>query len=79
MNNIQNTYNQPPMVQGMPQGGMVPQPQMPMSRRARLGQRLMSGMAMKMQGLPDWFATYAVATYAIALLGVNLMFSSYAM
>lgn len=76
----QNTYNQPPMGQGMPpQGGMVPQPQMPMSRRARLGQRLMSGMAMKMQGLPDWFATYAVATYAIALAGVSFVYSNYSM
>lgn len=80
VNNNQYTYNQPPMGQGMPQGGMIPpQAPMPMSRRARLGQRLMSGVAMKMQGLPDWFATYAVATYAIALAGVNFVYSSYAM
>ncbi len=76
----QNIYNQQPMGQGMPpQGGMVPQPQMPMSRRARMGQRLMSGIALKMQTLPDWFATYAVATYAIALAGVSFVYSSYAM
>ena len=63
-----------------PQGGMMPpELPMPMSRRARLGQRLMSGVAMKMQGLPDWFATYAVATYAIALAGVSFVYSNYSM
>ena len=72
--NYQPTYNQPPMGQMMP-----PQPPMPMSRRARLGQRLMSGIALKMHQLPNWFAIYAVATYAIALLGVGFMNSAYAM
>lgn len=39
----------------------------------------MSRDALISTSLPDWFATYAVATYAIALLGVNMMFSNYAM
>lgn len=73
MNN-NNTYNQPPMGQMMP-----PQQQMLMSRRARLGQRLMSGMAMNMLSLPARFATYAVVPYVIALLGVSLIFSDYTM
>lgn len=79
----QNSYNQPPMEQGMqmpPQGGMVSQPMMrAKGRRARWNQRLMSGMAMGITSLPKWFATYAVGTYAVALLGVNFMFSNYAM
>lgn len=58
---------------------MPPQAPMPMSKRARLGQRLMSGMAMKMQSLPARFATYAVVTYLVALIGVSLIFSDYAM
>lgn len=33
---------------------------------------------MKMTSLPNWFATYAVVTYLVALLGVNVLFSSYA-
>ena len=63
-----------------PQGGMMPpELPMPMSRRARMGQRLMSGIALKMQTLPNWFATYAVATYAIALAGVSFVYSNYSM
>lgn len=60
---------------------MPPMPPMPQanSRRARWNRRLMSGMAASITSLPNWFATYAVATYAIALIGVNLMFSNYAM
>lgn len=54
-----------------------PLPPMPMSRRTRWGKQLMLGKAIWLQTLPDWFATYAVATYAIALLGVNLVYSSY--
>lgn len=50
----------------------------PMSRRARWGKQLMAGKAIGVQTLPDWFATYAVVAYAIALIGVNLVNSSYA-
>ena len=39
----------------------------------------MSGMAAKITSLPSWFATYAVGTYAVALLGVNIVFSNYVM
>ena len=39
----------------------------------------MAGNALIKQSLPNWFATFAVGTYAVALLGVNLMFSSFAM
>lgn len=58
---------------------MPPQPPIPMSRRARWGKQLMSGIAMSMQSLPSWFATYAFGTYVVALIGVNLVRSSYAM
>lgn len=58
---------------------MPPMLQVPMSRRARLGKRLMSGAAIRIQTLPGWFATFAVATYAIASLGVSFLYSSYAM
>ncbi len=83
MNNQQNTYNQPGMQQPMmPQPVAQPMP-MPMpqanSRRARWNRRLMSGVAAGITSLPNWFATYGVATYAIALIGVNLIFSNYAM
>lgn len=40
---------------------------------------LMSGAAIQMRSLPSWFASYALGTYVIALLGVNLINSSYAM
>lgn len=52
---------------------------MPMSRRARLHRRIMSGVAARITSLPDWFATYAVMTYVVALLGVNMIFSTQAM
>lgn len=73
-----NTYNPDSVIHSQLES-MMPLRPMPMSRRARMGQRLMSGMAMKMQGLPDWFATYAVATYAIALAGVSFVYSNYSM
>lgn len=72
MNNTPNTYyQQPPQMQ-------PPQQAMPMGRRARWGRQLMTGAAIIKQSLPNWFATYAVATYAVALLGVNMVYSSYA-
>ena len=81
MENRQNTYQQ--QIPGLgipPQGPMMPPPmQQQNSRRARWGKRLMSGDTLSLTSLPDWFATYAVGAYAIALLGVNMMFSSYAM
>lgn len=39
----------------------------------------MAGKAIGLQTLPDWFATYAVAMYALALLGVGFVNSAYAM
>lgn len=63
-------------------GFVSPAPMMPpprsMSRRARWGKQLMAGKAIWLRSLPDWFATYAVAAYAVALVGVNLVYSSYA-
>lgn len=53
-------------------------PQQPMGRRARLEKRMMSGAILYQQSLPNWFATYALSAYIIALLGVNVLFSSYA-
>ena len=63
-------------------GSMLMQPPMmpPIqnSIRARMGQRLMAGVAMGMKSLPNWFTTYAVVTYIIALAGVSALYSSYA-
>lgn len=75
MSGIQNPYNQQPK-----QATMLPSlpVQQPMGRRVRWNSRLMSGAAARITSLPNWFAAYAVATYAIALIGVNLMFSNYA-
>lgn len=75
MANNQYTYNQPQIGQMQPS----PQPPMPMGRRARMGKRLMAGVALNKNQLPGWFATYAIATYAIALLGIYWMYSDYAM
>lgn len=38
----------------------------------------MSGTSLFNQSLPDWFATYAVVAYLVALIGVNLVYSDYA-
>lgn len=82
-----NTYTQPqmpmqpPMPQGEafvpPQGGafVPPMPPRPMTRRARWGHQLMAGKALITNSLPNWFATYAFATYLVALVGVNILFS----
>lgn len=65
MSQQQNLYNQE-----------QPQPQ---SRYERFGRRLMSAVPNGIVFLPARFASYAVVTYIIALFGVNLFFSSYAM
>lgn len=77
MNNKQSTYNQLQMQQPMPQGGafVPPMPPRPMTRRARWGQQLMADKALITNSLPNWFATYAFATYLVALVGVNILFS----
>ena len=67
MNNPIN--NQLPVMPPPPNGG---------GRRARWGRQLMSGTILGLHSLPDWFATYAIAAYAIALLGVNILNSNYA-
>ncbi len=76
-----NEQNNPYRMHG--QGQMMPPPYMPrvtkpIGRRARLGNKLMSGMAARITSLPNWFATYAVGAYALAMVGVNLVYSSYA-
>ena len=63
-----------------PQGPMMPgqelpqQPMRTLGRRERWNRQLMAGTALGMKVLPDWFAIYAIATYAVALIGVNLLF-----
>ena len=64
----QKTYNQPQNVQERPQ---------PMGLRTRWGRQLMAGKAIELQSLPKWFATYAVVTYIVALVGVNFVYSNY--
>ena len=64
---------QEPMMPPMQQ--MPPMPAKPMSRRARWGQKMRTGVAMITNSLPDWFATYAFATYMVALVGVNIFFA----
>lgn len=66
-------YNQGPMGPMMP-----PPPPAQMSRRAKWGKQLMSGKPLAQQTLHEWFATYAIATYAIALGVVNVVNSGYA-
>ena len=61
---------QEPIMQPMP-----PMPAQPISRRARWGQKMRTGVAMITNSLPDWFATYAFATYLVALVGVNILFA----
>ena len=70
----------PPQGPMMPQGAMLLQqvPVRRMGRRERWGKMLMAGNALIKQSLPNWFATFAFGTYAVALLGVNLVYSSYA-
>lgn len=76
----QNPYNQPQMPPMPPQGQVMPSPQImrKMSRREWMAKRLMAGKAIVQDHLPQWFASYAVLTYAIALVGVNMLFSGYA-
>lgn len=68
-----NTYNQQLQRPMMP----PPPPPIPQNRRQRWGRKLMSGAAARITSLPNWFAAYAVSTYAIALIGVNLIHSEY--
>ena len=77
----QNIHPPFPKQQPMPQGApfLPPMPPRPMTRRARWGQQLMAGKALITHSLPEWFATYAFATYMVALVGVNVMYSNYAM
>lgn len=56
-----------------------PMQSVPMTRRARWGKQLMAGKAAVINSLPNWFAVYAFSSYLIALLGVSLVYSSYAM
>lgn len=66
---------QQPMIQPPIQPPVSPRP---MNRRTRWGKRLMSGAALAYTSLPDWFAAYAVSTYAVALLVINIIYSNYA-
>ena len=79
MTNQQNPNTQPPTPPQppMPEGApfLPPMPPRPMTRRARWGQQLMAGKALITNSLPDWFATYAFATYLVALVGVNVLFA----
>lgn len=83
MKEMQNPYNQQQEPPQMGRGPMTPSQMLPMAqptgRRQRWNRRLMSGVAAGITSLPSWFATYAVGTFAIALLGVSLIYSSYAM
>ena len=74
--NIHPPFPQQPLRQRAP--FMPPMPPRPMTRRARWGQQLMAGQALISNSLPEWFATYAFATYMVALLGINMMYSNYA-
>ena len=67
------TPPQPPMPQGTP--FLPPMSPRPMTRRVRWGQQLLAGKALITNSLPNWFATYAFATYMVALVGVNVLFA----
>ena len=76
-NNIENPETTNPMAADPmmpPQAPMMPPQQ---GWRGRWNRQLMSGSALGMTSLPDWFATYAFATYLVALVGVNILFSGH--
>lgn len=77
----QNPYQlqRPPMMSSQGQLLPPPPPMVKMTRRARMAKRLMAGQALIKDRLPQWFASYAILAYAIALIGVNALFSAYAM
>lgn len=88
-NNIENSQPQetqqqtPPQMPPQPMLGPMQGPMMapprPRGWRARWTNRMMSGATTEVKQLPEWFAVYAVATYAIALVGVNVLFLNRAM
>lgn len=74
MVNNNNTYNQPLMEPEMP-----PELPMPMSRRARMGQRMIKG-ARRMQDIfPRWLSIYPIVTYILVLMVMSLMYSEYSL
>jgi len=70
-----NSYNSGETRGMSPQMPMMPPPT---GRLARWGNRMMAGKAFNLTTLPEWFAAYAVGMYVVALLGVNIINSSYA-
>lgn len=66
-----NTYNQPPMGQGVPQGGMMPPPQISMR------QRMLNGMGRMRDLFPKWLTQYGVIVYTLSLMVVSFMYSAY--
>lgn len=74
-NNIENPETTNPMAADPMMPPQVPMMPPPQGWRGRWNRQLMSGAAMGMTSLPDWFATYAFATYMVALVGVNFLFS----
>ena len=58
---------------------MPPELPMPMSRRARMGQRMIKG-ARRMQDIfPRWLSIYPIVTYILVLMVMSLMYSEYSL
>lgn len=64
-----NTYNQPPIEQGM----MPPQMHMP------LPQQMMNGVRRMPDAFPKWLTQYSIVVYILALMVVSVMYSSYSL
>lgn len=76
MNNQHNNQYSPQSQTG--QSMLLPSPiPQTMGRIARWNKRLMSGVAANITTLPSWFATSAIVTYFVALIGVNFIYSAY--
>lgn len=66
MVNNNNTYNQPPMGQGMPP-------------RMSMRQRVMRGVAKMKDAFPKWLSQYPIVIYILALAVVTFMYSAYSL
>lgn len=79
MNEQNISYYQPNQQQMVASQSPMLMQTSPNGRGARFRQFVMSGKSFTFTSLPAWFSTYAIGTYAVALLGVNFINSTYAM
>ena len=75
MNNIQNPYTQQSKQPSQNGHGMPPPP--PMFPRGRWQRKVMNMIGRAKCVYPDWLSKYAVTTYLLALIIVNVLYSTY--